>query len=134
MASGIVSIDLYSVISWFSLPSRSGSPWSSGWLLAVVLGVRLVHERDRFAREASSPAGFTSVAATAVLGTRLAIADYDAVAAALLAVSGVCWALLVVPVLRHWKTPTVAASDNGATVSRCRVSVTVTVGLAAPPP
>ena len=76
----------------------------------MVLGVRLAYERDRFAREASSPAGFTSVAGTAVLGTRLAIADYHAAAAALLAVSGVCWALLVVPVLRHWKTPTAGIS------------------------
>ena len=110
MASGVVSIDLYSdhrlvlsaITLWFALVV---------WLLlAVVVSVRLAYERARFAREASSPAGFTSVAATAVLGTRLAIADYDAVAAALLAVSGVCWALVVVPVLRHWKTPTVGIS------------------------
>ena len=40
----------------------------------------------------------------------MAIADYPAAAAALLAVSGVCWALLVVPVLRHWKTPTAGIS------------------------
>ena len=110
MASGVVSIDLYSdhrlvlsgITLWFALVV---------WLLlAVVVSVRLAYERARFAREASSPAGFTSVAATAVLGTRLAIADYDAVAVALLAVSGVCWALVVVPVLRHWKTPTVGIS------------------------
>ena len=50
------------------------------------------------------------MAGTAVLGTRLAIADYHAAAAALLAVAGVCWALLVVPVLRHWKTPTAGIS------------------------
>ena len=36
-------------------------------------------------REARSPAGFTGVAGTAVLGTRLAIADYHTAAAALLA-------------------------------------------------
>ena len=42
---------------------------------------------------------FTGVAGTAVLGTRLAIADYHAAVAAFLAVAGVCWASLVVPVL-----------------------------------
>jgi tellurite resistance protein TehA-like permease len=110
MSSGVVSIDLYSdhrpvlsaITLWFALVV---------WLLlAVVLGVGLAYERDRFAREATSPAGFTSVAGTAVLGARLAIADYHAAAAALLAVSGVCWASLVVPVLRHWKTPTAGIS------------------------
>ena len=44
--------------------------WGVWLLLAVVLGVRLAIERDRFGSEARSPAGFTSVAGTAVLGTR----------------------------------------------------------------
>ena len=82
MASGVVSIDLYfdhrSVLSaitlWFA-----GAVWL---LLAVALGVRLVYERERFATR-RSPVGFTSVAATAVLGTRLALGDHDAAAAAL---------------------------------------------------
>jgi tellurite resistance protein TehA-like permease len=109
MGSAIVSIDLYSVhqlvlsaiMFWFA---------AGVWLLlAVMLGMRLAYQRDRFAREASSPAALTGVAGTAVLGTRLAIEDYHA-AAALLAVSGLCWAVLVVPVLRHWKTPTAGVS------------------------
>ena len=110
MASGIVSIDLYAdhravlsaITLWFALVV-----WV---LLAVLLGVRLAYQRDRFAREACSPGAFTGVAGTAVLGTRLAIEDYHAAAAVLLAVSAVCWALLVVPVLRHWKTPTAGIS------------------------
>ena len=110
MGSGIVSIDLHSahqpvlsaVMLWFA---------AGVWLLlAVMLGIRLAYQRDRFEREASSPAAFTGVAGTAVLGTRLALQDYHAAAAALLAVSGVVWALLVVPVLRHWKTPTAGVS------------------------
>ena len=110
MGSGIVSIDLYAdhqpvlsaIMGWFA---------AGAWLLlAAVLGVRLACQRDRFAREASSPASFTGVAGTAVLGTRLAMQDYHAVAAALLAVSGVGWALLLIPVLRHWKTPTAGTS------------------------
>ena len=110
MGSGIVSIDLYSdhqpvlsaILLWFA---------AGTWLLlAGMLGMRLAYQPDRFAREASSPAAFTGVAGTAVLGTRLILQDYPAAAAALLAVSGVCWALLVVPVLRCWKTPTVGVS------------------------
>ena len=109
MASGIVSIDLYSdhqpvlstILLWFA---------AGVWLLlAIMLGMRLAYQRDRFAREAISPAAFTGVAGTAVLGTRLAVHDHAA-AAALLAVSGLCWAVLVVPVLRHWKTPTAGDS------------------------
>ena len=48
--------------------------------------------------------------ATAVLGTRLAMQDYHVAAAALLAVSGAGWALLLLPVLRHWKTPTASGA------------------------
>ena len=110
MGSGIVSIDLCSahqpvlsaIMLWFA---------AGVWLLlAVVLGVLLACQRDRFAREASSPVSFTSVAGTAVLGTRLAMQGYHVAATALLAVSGVGWALLLIPVLRHWKTPTVGLS------------------------
>lgn len=65
--------------------------------VCLVLGVRLAYRRDRFVHEASSPAAFTGVARTAMLGTRFALQDYHAVAAALLALSGVWWALLIVP-------------------------------------
>ena len=84
---------------------------AGAWLLlAVVLGARLADQRDRLAREASSPASLTAVAGTAVLGTRLAMQDYHAAAVALLAVSALGWALLLMPVLRHWKTPTLGMS------------------------
>ena len=103
MASGIVSIDLYSghqpvlsaVLLWFA---------AGVWLLlAVMLGMRLAYQRDRFMREARLPGAFTGVAGTAVLGARLAM-EYHAAAAALLGVSVLCWALLMAPVLRHWET------------------------------
>ncbi len=83
MGSGIVSIDLYSdhqpvlsaIMLWFA---------AGAWLLlVVVLGARLVYQRDRFVREARSPASFTGVAGTAVLGTRLALQDYHVAAGAL---------------------------------------------------
>jgi Voltage-dependent anion channel len=47
---------------------------------------------------------------TVVLGTRLATQDYHVAAVALLAVSCLGWALLLMPVLRHWKTPTLGIS------------------------
>jgi tellurite resistance protein TehA-like permease len=97
MGTGIVSIDLssdhQSVLSAIMLWFAAGA-----WLLlAVVLGARLADQRDRFAREARSPASLTGVAGTAVLGTRLAMQDYHVAAAALLAVSGLGWALLLMP-------------------------------------
>ena len=110
MGSGIVSIDLYSehqlvlsaIMLWFA---------AGAWLLlAVVLGARLADQRDRSALEVGSPASLTGVAGTAVLGTRLAMQDYHAAAVALLAVSGLGWALLLMPVLRRWKTPTLGMS------------------------
>ena len=106
MGAGIVSTDLYSdhklLLSSIMLWSAVGV-----WL---VLGVRLAYPRDRFAREASSPAAFGGVAGTAVLGTRFALQGYYVAAGALLALSGVWWVLLVMPVLRHWRTPTIGMS------------------------
>jgi tellurite resistance protein TehA-like permease len=106
MGAGIVSADLHAdrqlalsaIMLWFA---------AGVWL---VLGVRLALRHDRLAREARSPVAFTGVAGTAVLGTRLALQDYHLAAAVLLAVAGLWWALVVVPVLRHWKTPTVGLS------------------------
>ena len=87
VASGIVSIDLDSgdhgilsaITLWFAV---------AVWLvLAVMLGMRLLHERDRFDHEARSPAALTGVAGTAILGTRL-VKDYDTAATVSLAVLG----------------------------------------------
>jgi tellurite resistance protein TehA-like permease len=51
-----------------------------------------------------------SVAATAVLDTRLAHQDHRLVAAALLVAAATGWVLLLPPVLRHWSTPTTGIS------------------------
>jgi tellurite resistance protein TehA-like permease len=110
MTSGVVSVDLYSVhqlvlsaiMLWFA---------AALWLLLVaVLAAPLVCQHGRFAREARSPVALTSVAATAVLGTRLTVPDYRLAAAALLALAAIGWAVLLGPVLRHWKTPTTGVS------------------------
>jgi tellurite resistance protein TehA-like permease len=110
MTFGIVSVDLLAghqaVLSAIMLCLATAA-----WLLfAVVLAAPLVYQRGRFWREASSPVTLTAVAATAVLGTRLARQGYDTAAAVLLAAAAISWALLVVPVLRHWKAPTAGIS------------------------
>jgi Voltage-dependent anion channel len=129
MAAGIVSTDLHAgrqlvlsaIMLWFA---------AGAWLL---LGVRLAVRRERFAREARSLAAFTGVAGTAVLGTRLVLQDFRPAAAVLLAVAGVWWALAVVPVLRHWKTPTVGLSFvlSVATEGIAVLAATLAVGYRA---
>jgi tellurite resistance protein TehA-like permease len=110
MASGVISIDLYDV----HLPLLSALVFAFAaavWVfLAVVLGVPLARRSGRFRRLAHAPVSLAAVAATAVVGTRLVLYDYRPIAAVLLAVAGIGWALLVVPVLRHWQTPTVGIS------------------------
>lgn len=110
MASGVVSLDLKedqqlvlsAVLLWFA---------AAVWLfLAAVLAAPLAYQRGLFAREAGSPVTIASVAATAVLGTRLAGQDYRVVAAALLALAAAGWAVLIGPALRHWVTPTTGIS------------------------
>ena len=110
MGSGVVSLALSAdrqvvlsaILLWFA---------AAAWLLlAIVLGAPLVDQRGRFALEARSPASLTAAAGTAVLGTRLVVQDYRVVAAALLAVAGIAWGLFLIPVLRHWETPTTGIS------------------------
>ncbi|HEY2225393.1 hypothetical protein [Actinomycetospora sp.] len=109
MSCGVVSIDLdtihqpvlSAIMLWFA---------AAVWLLlVVVLGAPLAYRRGQFRREVRSPVVLAGVAATAVLGTRLAIGDHR-VAAALLVVAVIGWVLLVPPVLRHWRTPTTGIS------------------------
>ncbi|HEY2522774.1 MAG TPA: tellurite resistance/C4-dicarboxylate transporter family protein [Streptosporangiaceae bacterium] len=110
MACGVVSIDLSqdhqavlsAVLLWFT---------AAVWLLlAVVLAAPLTYQRGRFRREAAQPVTLAAVAATAVLGTRLAMDGYHVAAAALLALAAAGWVVLLGPVLRHWKTPTAGTS------------------------
>jgi tellurite resistance protein TehA-like permease len=110
MGTGIVSIGL----------SLDGHETLSRSLLAidcvvwVVLGLllaaRVAVDPTRARREARSPAGLTGVAGTAVLGTRLTLLGWTWVGTALLALTLGFWLLLLGPVLRSWKTPTVGVS------------------------
>ena len=110
MSCGVVSIDLSQVhqavlsaiLLWFT---------AAVWLLlAVVLAAPLAYQPGRFRREAAQPVTLAAVAATAVLGTRLAGGGYHVTAAALLALAAAGWVVLLGPVLWHWKTPTAGTS------------------------
>ena len=117
MGSGILCVDLYSVgqrveaviVLWFA---------AGTWLfLAAVLALRVLSEPGRFAREARSPAALTGVA-----GTAFAVHGYYPVAAVMLGLAGVSWALLLTPVLSHWETPVAGVSfllTVATKVSRC---------------
>jgi tellurite resistance protein TehA-like permease len=110
MTLGVVSLDMLAVhqtvlsaiLLWFAV-----AVWL---LLVVVLGAPMLYRRGRFRRDAGLPVTLTSVAASAVLGARFAMQDHRVIGAVLLGVAAIGWAVLLVPVLRHWKTPTVGVS------------------------
>jgi len=106
MGTGIVSVDLYAD------RQRVLSSAFLGFSVAVwsLLALWLVAQRTRIARELRSPAVCSAVAGTAVLGTRFALQGDYPVAAGLLAVAAMCWALLVPAVLTRWRTPTTGTS------------------------
>ena len=85
------------------------------WLfLAAVLALRVLYEPGRFAREARSPAALTGV-----LGTAFAVHGYYPVAAVMLGLAGVSWALLL----------TTLAARNGAAWLLIAASAALILGL-----
>jgi len=78
--------------------------------LTVLLPARAARDHERFHADARTPAALTSVAGTAVLGTRLTVLGWDWAGVASLVMSLLLWAALLAPVLAHWRTPTVGAS------------------------
>jgi Voltage-dependent anion channel len=73
--------------------------------LAGVLVARAVRDRASLAAAARAPASLTVVAATCVLGTRLAQAGVAPAGAVLLGLAVAAWAPLLVAVVRAWRTP-----------------------------
>ncbi|MCH0570733.1 tellurite resistance/C4-dicarboxylate transporter family protein [Streptomyces sp. MUM 136J] len=72
------------------------------WLaLAGDCVVRLLRNPGRWERGTAVPAALTGVAATTVLGTRIAALEWTSAAEALLALSTVLWAGLLPSVFRH---------------------------------
>ncbi|MFC7450095.1 tellurite resistance/C4-dicarboxylate transporter family protein [Rhodococcus daqingensis] len=109
MATGIVSVALHSAgIEWFS---RIWLVVAVG-IWAVLVGIflaRLVGDRARWETEADTPAALTAVAATTVLGTRVALLGWDAIAVFALCLAVLVWVVLMPAVIGHWTGPTVGA-------------------------
>jgi tellurite resistance protein TehA-like permease len=78
--------------------------------LGVLLVSRLLTDRRGWLADARTPASLTGVAATAVIGGRIASSGWTGPGWLLLAVSGLLWLVLLPLVLRHWQVPTVGAS------------------------
>jgi hypothetical protein len=110
MGTGIVSIGLY--LEGRALLSQvlfgiDVALWAG---MFIVFARRALWQRARWIEETRSPAGLTAVAGTGVLGARVAFAGIEWAAFLLLAGALCLWAGLLVPVLRHWRTPTVGVS------------------------
>ncbi|MFI5859959.1 tellurite resistance/C4-dicarboxylate transporter family protein [Streptomyces sp. NPDC051546] len=102
MAAGIISAGLH-LIGRDGLSIAALAFSAALWLvLAADFTARLLGDRRRFRAEADTPAALTAVAATAVLGTRLSLLGWQAVALGLLVLAAVLWPGLLVAVLRHW--------------------------------
>lgn len=81
------------------------------WLaLVVLLPARALRDRARFRLDVRSPAAFTSVAGTCVLGTRFTLLHWTTLASVLLVIALLVWLGLLAPVLRHWSVPTTGVS------------------------
>ncbi|GGT12344.1 tellurite resistance/C4-dicarboxylate transporter family protein [Streptomyces purpureus] len=101
MATGILSVGLHlaghEVVSLVALV-LAGALWV---VLAVHFTGRLLRARAEWSAQAHTPPALTAVAATTVLGTRLALLGWHGLAQALLALATVLWAVLLISVLRH---------------------------------
>ncbi|MFE5484662.1 tellurite resistance/C4-dicarboxylate transporter family protein [Streptomyces sp. NPDC056527] len=70
-------------------------------LLAWDFGARLLRSRRRWLADADTPPGLTAVAATTIIGVRIALLGWNAFAGVLLALAVLLWAVLLTAVLRH---------------------------------
>ena len=78
--------------------------------LAGLLPARALADRVRFRADVRQPAALTSIAGSAVLGTRLTLLGWKWAGAGLLIVAVAIWLGLVPQVLGHWQVPTIGAS------------------------
>ncbi|MER5474477.1 tellurite resistance/C4-dicarboxylate transporter family protein [Streptomyces sp. NPDC002685] len=103
LATGIISIGLH--LTDHEALSRIALVLASlAWLgLAADFVVRLMRDRERWTRQAGTPAGLTAVAASTVLGTRFSELGWQGLAEALLALSAALWPILLLAVVRHWR-------------------------------
>jgi tellurite resistance protein TehA-like permease len=109
MSTGILSIAFYS--EWAALSRVLLALALLSWgALAALFVVRLSRHRHDWLAAARSPTALTAVAATAVIGGRVALIGWRALAWALLAVStGLLLGLLPLVLRRCWPRPTTGA-------------------------
>ncbi|NGN69992.1 hypothetical protein G5C51_39660 [Streptomyces sp. A7024] len=104
MATGILSVGLH--LTGHEGVSRVAlALTAAAWLtLAGLFAYRLLRTPARWVAEADTPPALTAVAASTVLGTRLALLGGGArpVAVALLVVAALLWPVLLTAVVRHW--------------------------------
>ncbi|MGZ3100967.1 tellurite resistance/C4-dicarboxylate transporter family protein [Streptomyces sp. H72] len=102
MATGILSVGLH--LTGHELLSRIALVLAcAAWLtLAANFAYLLLVERARWLTRAGTPGALTAVAATTVLGTRIALFDRSTPAAALLALAALLWPALLFLVVTHW--------------------------------
>lgn len=110
MATGIISVGFHltghATLSGILL-TVAGLVWV---LLAAAFATTLLRDRPRWQAQAANPPALTAVAATCVLGTRLALFGWRTTAGVLLAVAVAVWPALLVSVMRHWKRPAPGAA------------------------
>ena len=105
MATGIISVG-YHLTGHDTLSDimlvLAGAIWV---VLAAAFAATLLNDRPRWHAQAANPPALTAVAATCVLGARLAMLGWRTTAGVLLAVAVAVWPPLLVSVMRHWKRP-----------------------------
>jgi tellurite resistance protein TehA-like permease len=110
MGTGIVStallLDRHTTLSRI-LIAIAAAIWIA---LAGILITRAARDPARARQEARSPAALTGVAATSVLGARLALLGWRWAGVATLVIASLLWLILLPPVLRSWTTPTLGVS------------------------
>ncbi|MEV0320952.1 tellurite resistance/C4-dicarboxylate transporter family protein [Streptomyces sp. NPDC050658] len=103
MATAVLSVGLHLLgVEWLSLALLAVALLV--WLvLATVFARHLLTERDRWRQETDTAPALTAIAATAVLGTRLALLGELSLSVVLLCVCVLLWPLLMSHVVRHWQ-------------------------------
>ncbi|MEU9863585.1 tellurite resistance/C4-dicarboxylate transporter family protein [Streptomyces sp. NPDC047971] len=101
MATGILSVGLH-LVGHEALSGVLLCLAALVWLLlAWDFGAHLLRDRHRWLADADTPPGLTAVAATTILGVRVALLGWNTFAGVLLALASVLWAVLLTAVLRH---------------------------------
>jgi hypothetical protein len=112
------------VLSWVLLAIALAAEF----VLGIALVTRLVADRSSWLADARTPGSLTGVAATAVIGSRLASIGWEPAAWLCLAVGALLWSVLMPLVLRHWRVPTVGVSFLVCVATEGLAALLATVG------